>query len=160
TVGVIQAYVADSTEPHERAKALGWLSAATNLGVALGPVLGSWALAIGKYDLMPGPGKLVLGDAAPGLLAALLCLLNIAFAARYLEESREAHGAHPPKRTPPGQALVRVLSHPKEPSSRLILIYAIAIGASQGTNAVLALFLNARFRVTEHSIGYFYMYIG
>ena len=30
TVGVIQAYVADATEPQNRAKALGWLSAATS----------------------------------------------------------------------------------------------------------------------------------
>jgi MFS family permease len=35
TVGVIQAYVADSTDSKNRAKALGWLSAATNVGVAL-----------------------------------------------------------------------------------------------------------------------------
>src|SRR5215218_78033 len=47
TVGVIQAYVADATEPHERARSLGWLSAATNLGVALGPVLGTVAVAVG-----------------------------------------------------------------------------------------------------------------
>src|SRR5215216_6902937 len=33
TVGVIQAYVADSTAPEDRARALGWLSATTNLGV-------------------------------------------------------------------------------------------------------------------------------
>src|SRR4026208_211266 len=45
TVGVIQAYVADSTAPQDRTRALGWLSATTNLGVALGPVLGSFALA-------------------------------------------------------------------------------------------------------------------
>ena len=41
TVGVIQAYVADATRPQDRAKSLGWLSAATNAGVAFGPVLGS-----------------------------------------------------------------------------------------------------------------------
>jgi len=41
TVGVIQAYVADSTEPRDRARALGWLSAATNLGVSIGPAIGS-----------------------------------------------------------------------------------------------------------------------
>jgi predicted MFS family arabinose efflux permease len=46
------------------------------------------------------------------------------------------------------------------PSSRLILIYAISIGAFQGTFSVLALFLNARFQVTEQTIGYFFMYIG
>src|SRR5688572_30996581 len=33
TVGVIQAYVADTTAPQDRARALGWLSATTNLGV-------------------------------------------------------------------------------------------------------------------------------
>ena len=41
TVSVIQAYVADATKPEDRAKSLGWLSAATNAGVAIGPVIGS-----------------------------------------------------------------------------------------------------------------------
>src|SRR6266566_3718586 len=89
TVGVIQAYVADSTDPKDRARALGWLSATTNLGVALGPVLGSFAIALGKRDLMPGSGTLQLGHAAPGIMAAALCLANMAFAARYLTESRD-----------------------------------------------------------------------
>jgi len=65
TVGVIQAYVADSTEPADRARALGWLSATTNLGVALGPVLGSFAITLGKRDLMPGPGTFQIGHSAP-----------------------------------------------------------------------------------------------
>jgi MFS family permease len=42
----------------------------------------------------------------------------------------------------------------------LIWIYAIAIGAFQGSFSVLALFLNARFQVTEQTIGYFFMYVG
>ncbi len=89
TVGVIQAYVADSTDPKDRARALGWLSATTNLGVAIGPVLGSFAITLGKRDLMPGPRTLQMGHAAPGIMAAGLCLLNIIFVARYLKESRE-----------------------------------------------------------------------
>src|SRR3979490_751105 len=89
TVGVIQAYVADSTDPKDRARALGWLSATTNLGVALGPVLGSFAITLGKRDLMPGPGTLELGRAAPGIIAAGLCLVNMIFAWRYLSESRD-----------------------------------------------------------------------
>src|SRR6185436_221601 len=84
TVGVIQAYVADSTAPQDRARALGWLSATTNLGVALGPVLGSFAITLGKRDLLPGPGTLHMGHAAPGLLAAALCIVNMIFASRYL----------------------------------------------------------------------------
>ena len=162
TVGVIQAYVADSTPPEDRARALGWLSATTNLGVALGPVLGSFAVALGKRDLIPGAGTLQMGHAAPGILAAALCLLNMAFAARYLTESRdpEDHVATDEPRKSSRQAIWHVSSHPSEVSSRLIWIYAIAIGAFQGSFSVLALFLNARFQVTEQTIGYFFMYVG
>jgi MFS family permease len=162
TVGVIQAYVADSTDPKDRARALGWLSATTNLGVALGPVLGSFAITLGKRDLMPGSGTLQMGHAAPGIMAAALCVLNMIFAARYLTESRdfsEQPQAGEVRRTS-SQAIWRVISHPSEPSSRLIWIYAIAIGAFQGSFSVLALFLNARFQVTEQTIGYFFMYVG
>src|SRR5882762_8115684 len=162
TVGVIQAYVADSTDPKDRARALGWLSATTNLGVALGPVLGSFAIALGKRDLMPGVGTLQMGSAAPGIIAAGLCLLNMIFVARYLKESRdfsEQPQAGEIRRTS-SQAIWRVISHASEPSSRLIWIYAIAIGSFQGTYTVLALFLNVRFQVTKETIGYFFMYVG
>jgi len=162
TVGVIQAYVADSTDPKDRARALGWLSATTNLGVALGPVLGSFAIAIGKRDIIPGHASLQMGQAAPGIMAAALCLINIIFAARYLTESRDASepaaGGDVPRRS--AEAVWRVISQPSEPSSRLIWIYAISIGAFQGSFAVLALFLNARFQVTAQTIGYFFMYVG
>jgi MFS family permease len=160
TVGVIQAYVADSTEPEHRARALGWLSAATNLGVALGPVLGSFAISLGGVDLLPGDATLAMGSAAPGIVAAAICFLNLAFAAKWLPESNQAKATHAAARSAPGRAVWRVVVHPGAPSSRLILIYAIAIGAFQGISAVLALFLNARFQVTEQTIGYFYMYIG
>ncbi|MEK6410724.1 MAG: MFS transporter [Acidobacteriota bacterium] len=162
TVGVIQAYVADSTNPKDRARALGWLSATTNLGVALGPVLGSFAIALGKRDLMPGAGTLLMGRAGPGIIAAGLCLLNMIFVARYLAESRDLSDQPQAgeKRQTSRQAIWRVISHSSLPSSRLILIYAIAIGAFQGSFSVLALFLNARFQVTEQTIGYFFMYIG
>src|SRR5437899_9324896 len=122
TVGVIQAYVADSTDPKDRARALGWLSATTNLGVALGPVLGSFAIALGKRDLIPGAGVMQMGRAAPGIMAAALCLLNMIFAARYLTESRdfsEQPQAGEIRRTS-SQAIWRVISHSSEPSSLLI----------------------------------------
>jgi len=148
TVSVIQAYVADAMPPEDRAKGLGWLSAATNAGVALGPLLGSLAMSGGRQ--------------APGLLAAALCVVNIIFAARYLTESRDLTEAHTQPRKPGRsvEAVQRVITHPSEPPSRLILIYAIAIGAFQGVGAILALFLNVRFGVTEKTIGFFFMYIG
>jgi len=162
TVGVIQAYVADSTDPKDRARALGWLSATTNLGVALGPVLGSFAITLGTRDIMPGASSLKVGNAAPGIIAAGLCLVNMIFVARYLKESRDftEQPQADEKRQTSRQATWRVISNSSEPASRLIWIYAIAIGAFQGSFSVLALFLNARFQVTEHTIGYFFMYVG
>jgi len=151
TVSVIQAYVADSLEPKDRARGLGWLSAATNAGVAVGPLLGAAALAGGR--------------SGPGLAAAGLTVLNIGFAWRFLSESRDMAEAADARAKPriPGrsrQAVFRVASHPNEPASRLIWIYAIAIGAFQGSTAILALFLGARFGITERTIGYFFAYIG
>jgi MFS family permease len=147
TVSVIQAYVADATRPEDRAKSLGWLSAATNAGVALGPVIGSWVQLWSKNT--------------PGLVAAGMCVVNMIFASKYLTEIRKP-GGDSTKAKPKGsrEAVLRVVSHPSEPASRLILIYALAIGAFQGTTAILALFLADRFGVTENTIGYFFMYIG
>lgn len=155
TVSVIQAYVADATRPEERAKSLGWLSAATNAGVAIGPALGS--------------GMAALGPHAPGLAAAGLCVLNILFVSKFLTESRvqgveaaDTSGVASVSKEPKSSriAVWHVVRHPNEPTSRLILIYAIAIGGFQGIIAILALFLAFRFGVTEKTIGYFYMYIG
>ncbi len=161
TVGVIQAYVADSVPPEQRARALGWISAATNLGVALGPVLGALSMSLGKADLTFGAAEpLRLGEAAPGVVAALLCIANMAFSWRCLAESNERRGAHDAQRVNARTATFAVILRPSLPSSRLILTYAIAIGAFQGITGVLALFLGRRFSVDEESIGWFYMYIG
>lgn len=161
-VGVIQAYVADATAPQHRARALGWLSAATNAGVFIGPAVGSW--------LRP------LGAEWPGLVAAALCVVNMGFVWRFLSEPRTAarHDAHDATgassnhvdakpasvRKSSRSAVAHVLLHPGEPASRLILIYGISIGAFQGITAVLALFLGWRFGVTELTIGYFFTYMG
>jgi multidrug resistance protein len=147
TTGVIQAYVADATEPENRARSLGWISAATNVGVAIGPVIGSLTYT--------------LGPAAPGLFAAALCLVNIVFAWRFLAESHDLKGGDGTIRVRRShEAVWGVVRNSAEPASRLIWIYAIAMGAFQGTTAVLALFLAYRFGVDERSIGWFFMYIG
>jgi multidrug resistance protein len=151
TVSVIQAYVADATAPEDRAKALGWLSAATNAGVAIGPVLGSISSQWGRE--------------APGLFAAALCVVNIAFAWRYLDESRDMAEAAEAKANPAPRgrsrdAIAHVVTHSAEPASRLIWIYAIAMGAFQGITSMLALYLAVRFDVTAKTIGFFFAYTG
>ena len=148
TVSVIQAYVADAMRPEERAKGLGWLSAATNAGVALGPAL--------------GPLARHYGASGPGLAAAALCIVNIVFAWFFLSESRDMVEAHASGKIRPRSrdAVLHVVTHSSAPASRLIWIYAIAMGAFQGVNAILALFLADRFGVTEKTIWIFFTYIG
>ncbi|HEX5437070.1 MAG TPA: MFS transporter [Gemmatimonadaceae bacterium] len=147
TTGVVQAYVTDSVAPRNRARGLGWLSAATNLGVMLGPVLGSVTTLLGTH--------------APGLIAATLGALNIMFVWFFLTEShglaaRTISGA----RRSIGTAVFRVLRHPRDVPSQLIWMYATAIGANYGIGSLLTLFLNDRFHVTEQTIGFYFVYIG
>src|SRR5437879_10384928 len=82
TTGVAQAYVADTMPPAQRARALGWLSAATSLGVSIGAVLGSFT-----HKLWGPPG--------PAVAAAVLVLVTVLFAWKWLPESRIASSAQP-----------------------------------------------------------------
>ena len=144
TTGVLQAYVSDVTAPKDRAKALGWLSASTGAGVMIGPAIGSLAAH--------------LGPAAPGLVAAGLCLLNVVFAWRVLPESMPKRELAP--RTGIRTAVLRVIRHPGAPQPRLIWIYAVGMGAFASLSAVLALYLKARFGITARTIGYVFVYLG
>jgi MFS family permease len=145
TTGVAQAYVADSVPPAGRARALGWLSAATSLGVMIGPVIGSLAAHWGR--------------AAPGFVAAALCLANVAFAWRFLPESRPP-GDRAPTRKPVWHAAWQVFRRPGTAVARLIWIYAVGMLAFTCLTSVLPLFLSAEYGVTEKTIGYFFLYVG
>jgi multidrug resistance protein len=150
TVGVLQAYVADAMHEEERAKSLGWLSAATSFGVVIGPAFGSFLTS-------------TIGHAAPGLAAAVLCIAISAFAWRYLRESSIHAPDSPPLARAPRAgraALARVVSHSGEPAPRLIWIYAVAIGAFYGTGQLMPLILADRFGITEKTVGWFFMYFG
>ncbi|HXV85775.1 MAG TPA: MFS transporter [Gemmatimonadales bacterium] len=148
--GVLQAYVSDVTEPRDRARALGWLSAATGAGVMIGPAIGSVAFG--------------LGPEWPGIVAAMLCALNIMFARRWLpESSRKSAG--------PASGQVRnarsiktmlweVLRHPNGVVARLVWIYALGMLGQMSVSAVLALYLKSGFGVTERTIFLFFVYIG
>src|SRR5213080_3542115 len=85
TTGVLQAYIADTVPAEDRARSLGWLSAGTNVGTMLGPVIGSFAT--------------YWGQEGPGVLAASLCVTNALFAWQWLPESKQPH-AHSSARKP------------------------------------------------------------
>jgi len=149
TVGVIQAYVADSTKPEDRTKALGWLSASTNAGVALGPVIGGAAMHF-------------FGRSGPGLAASLMSCITMLFAYHFLTESHDAAAAKAAGKVvrTSREAIRRVVSHSAEPSSRLIWIYAIMMGSFQAQSTTLALFLKSHHGITKETIGFFFTYIG
>jgi multidrug resistance protein len=68
TTGVAQAYVADTMAPGQRAKALGWLSAATSLGVSIGAVVGSVTHKVW------GPHGLRIRSGGPGAAQHGVCV--------------------------------------------------------------------------------------
>src|SRR4029450_4046205 len=84
TTGVLQAYVSDTVPPEDRARSLGWLSAGTNVGTMLGPVVGSLAT--------------YWGVRWPGILAASLCAVNAVFAWKWLPESKPKFGHGRPRK--------------------------------------------------------------
>jgi MFS family permease len=145
TTSVVQAYVADSVGPEERAKGLGWLTAATSAGVMIGPAIGSLASTFGQE--------------APGFIAAGLCLLNFLFASRWLPEPpRNKEESANPKRL--RRALLDVLRHPSGPVASLIWIYAMGMMAFMAMTSILPLYLAAAFGVTKQNIGWFFVYVG
>jgi len=122
----------------------------TSLGAVAGPAFGSVMIEIG-------------GRAAPGLAASGLAVLTALFASRYLREPRELRQSgsyNRPSSTTSRQAIARVATRWGEPASRLIWIYTIGIGAFYGTIQIVSLLLAARMNITEHTIGYFIMYLG
>jgi len=148
TTGVAQAYVADTVEPSQRARALGWLSSATAAAMVIGPVIGTLG------------GR--LGQRAPGLIAAALCVANAVFAYYWLPESRrkDGSGAHAAVQKPLWQPGWQAIRHPTRPVARLLWIYGVGMLAFSSLTAVLPLFLNAEFHVTERTFGYFLTYFG
>ena len=151
TTGVMQAYVGDSVPPAERAKALGWLSAATNTGVMIGPAVGSavW----------------LFGSEVPGLLGASLCLINLVLAWLVLPESSvprksDPSGSEKAERRSIRSMVWETLRHPRRETTELIWIYAVAMTAFSSMTFTLPLFLMERFDIDEASIGYIFPFLG
>ncbi|HZA99037.1 MAG TPA: MFS transporter, partial [Gemmatimonadales bacterium] len=147
TTGVAQAYVADTVAPADRARALGWLSAATSAGVMVGPAIGSSAAHFGQ--------------AAPGMIAAALCLTNVIFAWKWLPESRkESVGGAGRVMRPLWYPAWMALRHPGSPIGRLLWIYGVGMIAFSSNTSIMALYLGAEFAIDETTIGYVFLYVG
>lgn len=149
TVGVVQAYLSDSVPKGDRAKALGWLTAASSAGVMAGPAIGSLAAAWG-----------VVG---PGYLAAGLCLLNLLFGTLWLPESTDRRQGKRRGPAPAGatrKVMSEMLRRPAGSVGAPVWIYSMGMMAFMAMNGVLALYLERRFGVDETTIGWFYVFVG
>lgn len=153
TTSVVQAYVSDSVDRKDRAKALGWLTAASSAGVMTGPAVGSLAATFGWIG--------------PGHLAAGLCILNFLFALRWLPESstpgsKKESGSESghPARGATRKTIMQFLLHPNGSLARLIWIYTFGMMSFMAMNGVLALYLERVFGINETTIGWFFMYVG
>jgi MFS family permease len=147
TLSAAHAYVADAVEPRLRANALGWITAATSAGVMIGPAIGSLSVR--------------LGTAAPGIIAAGFCVLNVLFALRWLPETRVVAADAPrPPRLPLRRSIYAVLRQPMSTVHSLIWIYAAGIMSFMAVAGMMALYLSDRFGITMETIGAFYVLTG
>ncbi|HYL56807.1 MAG TPA: MFS transporter [Gemmatimonadales bacterium] len=143
-IGAAQAYVADITTPVERSRGMGLLGAAFGLGFVLGPGIG-------------GISAHYLGEAAPGLVAAGLSLVNFGSAWVILRESLQ-----PEHRTPRrgigfgaiGRGLADRRLRP------LMLVWGIFPFAFAGYTTALPLHAAAELGWREGDLGLFFVVFG
>ena len=143
-ISAAQAYMADITSPAERSRGMGFIGAAFGLGFTLGPALGGLA-----HDWW--------GDAAPGLVAVGLSLINFVSAYFILPESlRPEHRTVRPifGLAHLGEALARPRLRP------LMLVWAMAPFAFAGYTVALPLFAAARLGWEEQQLAWLFTLIG
>lgn len=145
-ISVAHAYVADITEPHQRAKSMGLLGAALGLGFIFGPALGG---LLSQIDMAAAP-----------LAAAGLAALNAVLAMAILKESRQVDAA-------PYKPYV----HPLIPRTwkgavngagiaMLVLVALLSMTAFSAFETVLPLFSKDQFGWGMSTVGWFLAYVG
>ncbi len=151
TVPVAQAYVADITAPHERARGMGLIGAAFGLGFVLGPAIG---------------GLLAGGDAgdpnfrAPFLAAAAVSAVSVLVGLVLLPEPTR-HAARPPETRNLRERLHSfsvVMGHPSVVLPlAIILMMAFVMG---GLESTFALWTERAHAWGPRETGFFFAYIG
>ena len=160
TLPAAAAYVVDMTTKDERSRGMAWLGTATSLGVVVGPALGGllsrrdWHLTGSAWHLK------VDGFSTPFFVAAILGLLTLFAALRWLPESLPATSGPdalavnaPTGRPMTWRTLVRTLA------PLLLLSFAgqLALAMFEGT---FSLFAQARFNYGPADVGYVFVVCG
>ena len=161
TLPVSSAYVVDMTTTEERSRGMAWLGTAASLGVVVGPALGG-LLSQRDWHFNWSAGHLKVDSfSTPFFAAALLGLLTVIAALRWLPESlpkTSTQDKNPAKNTiengrPDWRALVKTLS----PLLALTLAGQFALTMFEGT---FALFAQAKFDFGPTEVGYVFVVCG
>jgi MFS transporter, DHA1 family, tetracycline resistance protein len=148
-IAAAQAYVADVTQPEERARGMGLIGAAFGLGFMIGPALGG---------LLAGNDPVAADLVTPAWVAAGLSALALLGVALLLPESL------PPDRrdgVPPPGRVAAVLSVLRRPVlSRLILVNFLVLLAVAGMQSVFAIWAMPQLGWGPGQVSYVFAYIG
>ena len=142
-----QAYIADITEPSQRARGLGLVGVAIGLGLMAGPVFGG---LLSYFDLR-----------LPAFTAALIALCNITFGFFVLKESLplshrtshlSLHTFNPLKQLVDSFRLVNI-------RALLVVLFTLNLAFS-GLQTNFPLFAHARFNWDATRVGFFFAFVG
>ncbi len=145
SIATAQAYVADVTEDHERAKYMGLVGASIGLGFVVGPALGVAIRGLG-YSF-----------AGAAFTAAGLALVNFLFGLARLRESTTVRSAMSARRPGPAQML-RALARPG--LTQVLLAAFLTTFAFVGMETTFAFLGAVRFAFDERSFGLVLVYVG
>jgi DHA1 family tetracycline resistance protein-like MFS transporter len=123
-ISAAQAYIADITPPHERAKRMGMIGAAFGLGFVFGPPIGGWLAKAGGMHYI-------------GITTGVLCLFNFVLAWFTLPESLTDRTRDRQPWYQSFQAIGTSLKHPLIGALFLINFIFIAAFSMMQTNASL-----------------------
>lgn len=155
TLPVSAAYVADLTTPEQRSRGMAWLGTAVSLGVVVGPAIGgllsrsdvhlTWSIGHFTFD----------GFSIPFFAAALLGLVTLFAALRWLPESLPAASADEPieETTTDWRSMLTRL----RPLLALALAGQLALTMFEGT---IALYAKAKFDYGPIEVGYIFVVCG
>lgn len=144
-IAVAQAYIADVTEPGERAKGMGMIGAGFGLGFMVGPFIGG---ELSRFHVIGHQGTL------PAFVSAAFSVVNLIFALRFLPESLppEKRTAHVRKLTLFDWAAWREAG--RQRGVGLVLFIAFnSIFWFTGVQAIFRLFTLDAFRMTVENTG-------
>jgi DHA1 family tetracycline resistance protein-like MFS transporter len=154
-ISTAQAYIADVTSEHDRAKGMGMIGAAFGLGFIFGPALGG---ILSKWDLNVGPLH-VPGISVPFVFAGLLALANATMLYFLLPET--VTPGHPARESAAQGRWSQLWGALRRKRLRTVLgIYFLFVTAFSIMTASFGLFTLYRFGYDAHDTGWIFAFVG